>query len=66
MFIYIYRERVLFTYIYIYTYIYGPVVSKHGNLGPVGPARGAGSSTDRRINAICRFRARCEWTMSMA
>ena len=31
----------------------GPVVSKHGNLGPVGRARGAGSPTDRTINAIC-------------
>ena len=36
------------------------MVSKHGNLGPVGRARGAGSPTDRTINAICRFRARCE------
>ena len=45
--------------LYIYC-LMGPVVSKHGNLGPVVRARGAVSPTDRLINTIYLFRARVQ------
>ena len=44
----------------------GPVVSKHGNLGPVVRARGAGSPTDRRSLLNADLGLGREWTTSMA
>ena len=43
----------------------GPAPSRRGNLGPC-PRPWRGVVTDRLITAICRFRARREWTTSMA